>query len=355
MARVTRKRHAQAAPRTALGQFMEEHLEWLLINNYAEDTADHARWSIADFIRWAELRGLRHPMEVTRPILESYQRYLYYYRKGNGQPLTFRTQHSRLTPVRRWFRWLVRNNHILHNPASDLDLPRMEKRLPRTIFSAEEVERVLLLPDIATPVGLRDRAMLETFYSTGIRRKELTRLKLYDVDRERATLTIRQGKGKKDRMIPIGERALAWVEKYLREARPQLAVEPDDATLFLTQYGEPFHPDALSNLTRDYIAQASLGKSGSCHTFRHTMATLMLEGGADIRYIQQMLGHADLSTTEIYTHVAIRKLQLIHAATHPGAKLERKDSAVSNDGHSDDDERAALLAALEAESDEEED
>ena len=98
------------------------------------------------------------------------------------------------------------------------------------------------------------------------------------------------------------------------------ALEPDDATVFLTQYGEPFHPDALSNLTRDYIAQANLGKSGACHTFRHTMATLMLEGGADIRYIQQMLGHAELSTTEIYTHVAIRQLQEIHRATHP-AKL----------------------------------
>ncbi|HEY6372001.1 MAG TPA: site-specific tyrosine recombinase XerC [Candidatus Sulfotelmatobacter sp.] len=354
MARVTRKRKPEPEPHSPLGQFMEEHLEWLLINNYSQDTADHARWSIADFIRWAEQRGLQHPMEVTRPILESYQRYLYYYRKGNGQPLTFRTQHSRLTPVRRWFRWLVRNNHILHNPASDLDLPRMEKRLPRTIFSEDEVERVLLLPDIETPVGLRDRAMLETLYSTGVRRKELVGLKLYDVDRERATLLIRQGKGKKDRMIPIGERALAWVEKYLREARPQLALEPDDATLFLTQYGEPFHPDAMSNLARDLIAQANLGKSGSCHTFRHTMATLMLEGGADIRYIQQMLGHSDLSTTEIYTHVAIRKLQLIHAATHPGAKLERKPLAGEKDDNAHgEEEKAALLAALEAEDEEE--
>jgi integrase/recombinase XerD len=353
MARITKKRSVEIAPHTALGLFMKEHLEWLLINNYSEDTAEHARWSIADFIRWAEQRGIEHPMEVTRPILESYQRYLYYYRKGNGQPLTFRTQHSRLTPVRRWFRWLVRNNHILHNPASDLDLPRMEKRLPKTILSADEVERVLVVPDIATPVGLRDRAMLETFYSTGIRRKELMRLKLYDVDRERATLTIRQGKGKKDRMIPIGERALAWVEKYLREARPQLAVGPDDATLFLTQYGEPFHLDALSNLARDYIAQANLGKSGSCHTFRHTMATLMHEGGADILYIQQMLGHADLSTTEIYTHVAIRKLQQIHAATHPGASLEKKITAATSDAHGEAEQRAALLAALEADDEEE--
>ncbi len=167
MARVSKRRHPHLEPHSPLGRLMEEHLEWLLINNYSEDTADHARWAIADFIRWAELRGLQHPMEVTRPILESYQRYLYYYRKGDGQPLTFRTQHSRLTPVRRWFRWLVRNNHILHNPASDLDLPRMEKRLPKTILSADEVEHVMVVPDIKTPVGLRDRAMLETFYSSG--------------------------------------------------------------------------------------------------------------------------------------------------------------------------------------------
>jgi len=354
MARVV-KHKAQPEPRTPLGRLLEEHLEWLLVQNYAEDTADHARYSIGDFVRWAEQRGIEHPMEVTRPILESYQRYLYYYRQKNGQPLTFRTQPSRLTPVCRWFRWLVRHNHILYNPASDLDLPRMEKCIPRTIFSVEETERVLLVPDVNTPLGLRDRAMLETFYSTGIRRKELIRLKLYDVDRERATLTIRQGKGKKDRMIPIGERALAWVGKYLREARPQLAMEPDDATLFLTQYGEPFHPDALSYLARNYIAQANLGKSGSCHTFRHTMATLMLEGGADLRYIQQMLGHAELSSTEIYTHVAIRKLQKIHAATHPGATLERKASAVASENTDPDDEeqKAELLATLDAEAEEE--
>jgi integrase/recombinase XerD len=351
MARVS-KRRPLPEPHSRLGRLLKEHLEWLLVNNYAEDTAEQARWSIADFIRWAELRGIEHPMEVTRPILESYQRYLYYYRRGNGQPLTFRTQHSRLSPVRRWFRWMVRNNHILNNPASDLDLPRIEKRIPRTIFTAEEVERVMVVPDIGTPVGLRDRALLETFYSTGVRRAELIRLKLYDVDRERNTLTIRQGKGKKDRMIPIGERALAWVEKYLREARPVLALEPDDATLFLTQYGEPFHPDAMSYLVRDYVAQANLGKSGSCHTFRHTMATLMLEGGADIRYIQQMLGHAELSTTEIYTHVAIRKLQQIHAATHPGAKLERKYSeAASEANQGNNAQREELLAALEAEDD----
>ena len=354
MSRVVKHR-LRPEPHTVLRRLMEEHIEWLLVQNYSEDTGDHARWSILDFIRWAEQRGIQHPMEVTRPILESYQRYLYYYRQKNGQPLTFRTQRSRLTPVCRWFRWLVRNNHILHNPASDLDLPRLEKRIPRTILTAQEAERVLLGPDIGTAAGLRDRAMLETLYSTGIRRRELLRLRLYDLDRERSTLTIRQGKGRKDRMIPIGERALAWVEKYLREARPLLAIEPDDATLFLTQNGEPFSPDTLSTLARNYILQANLGKSGSCHTFRHTMATLMLEGGANLRYIQQMLGHESLNSTEVYTHVAIRKLQRIHAATHPGATLERKATVAASETEMDEEERKAeLLDALDAEGEEEE-
>lgn len=354
MARVL-KRRPRPESHTMLRRLMEEHIEWLLVQNYSEDTGEHARWSILDFIRWAEQRGIQHPMEVTRPILESYQRYLYYYRQKSGQPLTFRTQRSRLTPVCRWFRWLVRNNHILYNPASDLDLPRLEKRIPRTILSAQEAERVLLVPDIGATTGLRDRAMLETLYSTGIRRRELARLKLYDVDRERATLTIRQGKGRKDRMIPIGERALAWVDKYLREARPLLAIEPDDATLFVTHSGEPFNPDSLSKLARDYIMQANLGKSGSCHTFRHTMATLMLEGGANLRYIQQMLGHESINSTEVYTHVSIRRLQRIHAATHPGATLERKAAVAASDAASDDEERKTdLLDALDAEADEEE-
>ena len=129
-------------------------------------------------------------------MLESYQRYLYYYRQKNGEPLTFRTQYARLVPVRAWFRWMVRNNHILHNPASDLDMPKLEKRLPRAVLSEEEAERVMMQPDLRDPLGLRDRAILETFYSTGIRRMELVNLKLYNLDRLRGTLSIWLGQGK---------------------------------------------------------------------------------------------------------------------------------------------------------------
>jgi integrase/recombinase XerD len=171
-------------------------------------------------------------------------------------------------------------------------------------------------------MGVRDRAMLETLYSTGVRRSELVALKVHDIDFDRGTLMVRQGKGKRDRLIPIDARALAWIRKYLNEARAQLMMGDDDRTLYLTIQGEAVHINTLGRLMNGYIKQSGLEKSGSCHLFRHTMATLMLENGADVRFVQAMLGHADLKTTQIYTHVAIRALKEIHTATHP-ARLER--------------------------------
>ena len=135
-------------------------------------------------------------------------------------------------------------------------------------------------------------------------------------------IMVRMGKGKKDRMIPIGQRALAWIDRYITEVRPTLARQPDDGVLFLSNQGEAFSPNRLTQMVREYVAAAEIGKSGSCHLFRHTMATLMLEGGADIRFIQQMLGHVKLDTTQIYTQVSIRKLKEIHTLTHP-AKLDK--------------------------------
>ena len=270
-------------------------------------------------------RGIADPVEVTRPILERYQRYLFLYRKKNGEPMSFRSQHSRLVPLRMWFRWMTRRNHLLHNPASELELPRLGQPLPRNILSASEVEQILQLCDVADSIGLRDRAIIEVLYSTGIRRGEIVALKLYDLSLDRGVLLVRQGKGKKDRYVPIGERAIAWLEKYIREARPQLAIEPDDMTVFLTAQGEPFCLDHMTSNVKVRIDAAKLGKTGACHLFRHTMATLMHENGADIRFIQEILGHVKLETTQIYTHVAIRTLQQVHAATHPAAMLGHED------------------------------
>jgi integrase/recombinase XerD len=247
--------------------------------------------------------------------------------------LSVQSQHHHIVVLRVWFKWLARNNHILYNPASDIELPKLEARLPKFVLTAREVERVLAQPDVKTPPGLRDRAILETFYSTGMRRKELMRLCVYDIDTERGTCLIRQGKGKKDRMVPIGDRALAWIDRYVTEVRPRLLVgDVGEAahTLFLTNLGQPFTPGQLTERVRKLVDAADLGKTGSCHLFRHAMATLMLENGADIRYIQAMLGHARLTTTQIYTQVSIKLLKAVHAATHP-AKLKRAPDASAND------------------------
>lgn len=256
--------------------------------------------------------------------------------------------------VRAFFRWLAKNNHILYNPASELELPRVERRLPRYVLTASEAEKVLNQVDMKDPLAARDRAILETFYSTGMRRVELTNLRLLDMDIERGTVAIRQGKGKKDRMIPIGERALAWTRKYLEDVRPGLVMEPDRGILFLTVDGEAFTPCRMTQLVADYITKANIGKTGSCHLFRHTMATLMLENGADIRYIQQMLGHANLTTTEMYTQVSIKKLQEIFMATHPSARLKGKTEEKKESGSAPniEEEKKKLFSSLTAEEEE---
>jgi integrase/recombinase XerD len=260
-------------------------------------------------------------VQVTKPVLDRYQKYLFHLRKSDGKPLTFRAQESHLVALRAYFSWLTKQNVLLSNPASDIELPRQEK-LPRHVLSLEEMQAVLEQPDTDDVFGLRDRAILETLFSTGMRRGEIVRLGTHDIDQSRGTVRV-LGKGKKERTVPIGEQALVWIDKYLLESRPQLSTEPDDGTLFLTHLGEAFVPESLTNRVREYVRAADIEKTGSCHLFRHTAATLMLEAGADIRYIQEMLGHVRLGTTEIYTRVSILQLKKVHAATHPSARIHR--------------------------------
>jgi integrase/recombinase XerD len=154
-----------------------------------------------------------------------------------------------------------------------------------------------------------------------VRRAELCAVELTAVNAERHTLTVRQGKGKKDRVVPVGEWALHWLERYLHEVRPRLTLNVREPAFFLTGYGGPFHPDALSRAVSEWMKRAGLARKGSCHLLRHTCATHMLEGGADIRYIQQLLGHESLETTAIYTEVTIRQLQEVHARCHPSGRM----------------------------------
>ena len=276
------------------------------------------------FIEWCEARGLGRPREVTKPILERYQRHIYHLRKqqgkGRGNPLSFQVQLNRLTAVRMLFRWLTRENVLLWNPASELELPKVPRRLPRHVLTEEEAERVLSMPDVSQAYGVRDRAMLEVLYSTGLRRAELLGLTIYDVNEERGVLMVQLGKGGRDRVVPIGSRALMWVRRYLDEVREGLLVAPASEHLFLSQYGERPTKNYLTTLVREYVKASGVKKEGSCHLFRHTVATLMLENGADIRSIQELLGHTSLVATQIYTQVSIKRLKSVHEATHPASR-----------------------------------
>lgn len=338
----------------ALFRYVEAHCEWLAVTHYAADTVVTRRRSLRTFIAWANERGIDDPREVTKPILERYQRHLFYYRKEDGSPLVPGTQVNLLRAIKTFFKWATRENHILYNPASELDVPKVPRHLPRNILSVDEVAAILNEADPAGVTGLRDRALLELLYSTGLRRKEVGNLTRSDIDFNRQVVFVREGKGGHDRVVPLGRRACAWLEKYLYEARPQLTVG-DATALFVTDFGDPASGYYVAMRVKRYMAMAGIERPGAAHLLRHACATHMLEGGADIRFIQALLGHANLNTTEIYTHVSIEKLKAIHEATHP-ARLERIQGAERRaDGLAPHpagaDAASALLVTLCAEAD----
>ena len=323
--------------------------ESMLVRGYSPRTIDSYQACLSRFSDWLAARGVDHPAEVNLAVLEHYQRALFHHRQAGGAPLTHRSQLANLTPLRMFFKWLARHHRIAANPAADLELPKVTRYMPRATMTVSEVERVMAVCDLGTARGVRDRAILEVLYSTAMRGSELSGLALGDLDVANQTVLIRYGKGRKGRLVPIGERAVVWTEKYLAGARDHFAVPPDDGWLFLNTRGGPIRTSKLGHLVRWHLNAAGITKPGSCHLFRHTAATLMLEGGADIRYIQALLGHADLTSTQIYTQVAIRALKAVHRASHPAAsnqpgprlRLPREEDAAVL--------RAHLYAALEAE------
>jgi len=313
-----------------LHRFLDAHA----LANASPQTLRAREGHLRLFIVWAAARDLTRAGDITRQHLEAYHRHLHHTLTVDGHPRSPHTQHTYLSTLRVFFHWLAKHQVLPSNPASELTLPKLGSTLP-VVLTAEEAERILSLMDLTTPLGLRDRAMLETLYSTGIRRAELCGVLLHDVDARRGTLFIRHGKGNKARMVPIGERALAWIGKYLDEGRPHLLSDTDDGTLFLMHDGRPLTPGSATQRTNYYFRRAKITKHGACHLFRHAMATLMLEHGADTRIIQAILGHERLTSTQIYTHVAIDHLKAVHTATHPAARLRRSSTTNSTESDAD--------------------
>lgn len=306
-----------AAP-GALRSLWVAYLAHIQVRHFTDQTIGLHRRIIRVFIEWAEERAVRDAAQVSAGVLERYQRWLYHqYRQASGQPLTISAQRTRLRIVASFFSWAVRQHHLPANPAADLEMPREPRFLPRFVLSRADVTGILAQPDLTTPKGLRDRALMEVLYSTGMRRTELAGLKLYDIERERGLILIREGKGRKDRYLPLGAAALGWIDRYLADVRPVIVIEPDTGFLFLNLTGEPLGSGGLGYELRQHITAAGIAHRGSCHLFRHAFATHLLEAGCDIRFIQEMLGHAKLDTTAIYTRVTVGALKAMHARFHP--------------------------------------
>ena len=236
------------------------------------------------------------------------------------QKLESRTVARHLVTLRNFFRFAQAQELIAEDPSLHLESPKIRRSLPGYL-RLEEVEKLLARPDEKTPLGLRDRAMLEVLYSTGLRVSELISLRVMDVDR--ATGCIRCiGKGDKERIVPIGKKALALVERYLRDARPKLVgkkQQPQAPTLFINRRGGPLSRVGVWKILSAYGREAGLRVALTPHMLRHSFATHLLERGADLRSVQLMLGHSDISTTQIYTHVVEERLKQIYKAHHPRA------------------------------------
>lgn len=277
----------------------------------AENTLAAYRRDLAKFTAWAEKKK-RAAADVTRDDVADFLGSLY--RAG----LDSRSVARHLVSLRGFFRWALAEHAIAADPTENIESPRVWKRLPGCL-SLDEVERLLAAPDAKTAYGARDRAMLELLYSTGLRVSELCGLRLADLDR-RGGVVRALGKGSKERLVPVGRQALAAVEAYLRDARPRLTGgRPAVPWLFLNHRGGRMGRIGFWKRLRQYARRAGLRGPLSPHKLRHSFATHLLERGADLRSVQMMLGHADISTTEIYTHVLQERLKQIYRAHHPRA------------------------------------
>lgn len=302
---------------TGWRRLVDEHLFTLELNGLSAATVYGRRKLLAHLAGWCLDRDVVSPLTVTVEVLDGYRRHLHRHITKAGTVLTVRSQQQHLIATRGLFAWLAKQRLIVSNPAGELELPKTPDRLPRNVLSPEQAEQILALPDVGTALGLRDRTMLEVLYATGIRRAELAALSVADANLTKRTLFISEGKGARDRVVPLGERATRWISRYLIDARPVLAGDQlGESTMFVTIDGTRICTAHIGRTIERYLRTAGI-EHGGCHLFRHTLATLMLEGGADVRWVQAMLGHRNLTSTQLYTHIDITRLAAVHAATHP--------------------------------------
>ena len=291
----------------------EEHLKIL---NRSERTIESYLYNVKDFFR---VIGDMDVKKITGKTIEDYVQGLYQYlRPDNNEPYKASTIGIKIRSIKRFFEYLEQSNAIFMNPATFIREPVPERKVFNKVLSSEEVRLILEQPKLNTRIGVRDRAILEVFYATGIRRRELCNLTIHDPDLKENMLRINQGKGRKDRLVPMGKHATVFLSRYLTGVRPRLIrPNPEMTYLFVNVHGRSLSYSLVESVVKKYAQQAGIKRVVSPHSFRHTFASVLAKNEADMVAIQKMLGHACLSSTQVYLKSLGFDLKKFHAKTHP--------------------------------------
>lgn len=281
-----------------------------LEDGLSRNTLESYRRDLRKFSEWMEKQRQASLLQTTYADIQGFLAHLVNEQKAKA------TSTSRaISSLKRLFRYLLRQNKVGADPTLQIATPKLPRSLPKSL-TEQDVELLLGAPDIHTPLGMRDRAMLEVLYATGLRVSELVTLKVAQVSLDMGVVRV-MGKGGKERLVPLGEEAMDWLRRFLAEARPALLAGKLSDAMFVTQRGEGMTRQMFWYLIKRHARRGGLHKPLSPHTLRHAFATHLLNHGADLRVVQLLLGHADISTTQIYTHVARERLKQLHAKHHP--------------------------------------
>jgi integrase/recombinase XerD len=301
-----------------LNDAIDDYISSLRVQGYSERTLRDYRNCLRRFLSFLKAKGVSCLIEITTAHVTSYQRHLF------RSSYSDKTIKGVVSVLRLFFRYAYQKGYIFNDLSLCLWTVRNAFVLPKSIFSEEEMSKVLSMPDVSTGRGIRDRAILELLYSSGIRNSELCSAMLYDLNISEALLRV-IGKGNKQRVVPVGKVALYWIEKYLNEVRPYYLMYPREYHIFLNhKTGGLLKGRTVGGLVHEYARSSGIGKPLYPHAIRHACATHMLKHGADIRYIQQLLGHTHLLATQIYTHVEISDLKEVLKKYHPRGMINIK-------------------------------
>ena len=303
----------------------DEYLKWIEAKGYSPSTQHIRKSHMREFVAFLKSRFVNEVEAVTRGLVDEFRAWIM--GRGHihtGKTLALTTINGHLATVKIFFGFLVQRKVLAFDPSAALVFQKQPHGLPKNIPTEQEMEAILFRPDIGTLTGMRDRAILELLYSTAIRRSEAAMLNIYDINLAERTVVIRNGKGGKGRTLPVGNSAVQFLTRYMNEARPIMlkrfghdVAGPREPALFVIPGGGRLSKAMLGHVVAKYVKAVKPGVTLACHAIRHAFATHMLKGGADIALIQRMLGHVNISTTEIYTHVTPTDLKAEHRKCHP--------------------------------------